>query len=85
MFPALLALLALPRAGYPDATAMNPESPYYDPKHNTENPRWYRVDVAFEHQFKRTISLTELREQTALLAMPLVRKGNRLSCGHARQ
>lgn len=77
--PGIVGIARIARAGYPDATAMNPESPYYDPKHSTENPRWYRVDVAFEHQFKRTISLAELREQTALLAMPLVRKGNRLS------
>ena len=37
------------------------------------------VDVAFERAFPRLIGLPELREMKALVGMPLVQKGSRLS------
>lgn len=77
--PSIVGVAQVVRAGYPDDSAMNPESPYYDPKHTNDKPRWYRVDVAFTCQFKHPISLAQLRAQTALQNMPLVQKGNRLS------
>jgi len=77
--PGITGIAEIHRTGYPDDTAQNPEGHYYDPKSTVENPRWYRVDVKFVRKLKRTISLYELREQTVLSEMPLVRKGNRLS------
>jgi predicted RNA-binding protein with PUA-like domain len=77
--PGIVGVMTIARAGYADETAFNPETKYYDPKSDPDNPRWYRVDVRFKHKFKRTISLNELRQQKALQSMPLLRKGNRLS------
>ncbi len=37
------------------------------------------VDVRFKRKLDRTITLSELKAQTVLEEMPLVRKGNRLS------
>lgn len=37
------------------------------------------VDIKYIKKLKRTISLKELKEISALAEMPLVRKGNRLS------
>ena len=77
--PSIVGIAQVVRAGYPDDSAMNPESPYYDPKHTNDKPRWYRVDVEFTRKLKRPISLAQLRTQTALQNMPLVQKGSRLS------
>lgn len=77
--PGIVGIAEVATTGYPDDTAFNPEAKYFDPKSNPENPRWYRVDVKFVRKLKRTISLAELKENTALTEMPLVRKGNRLS------
>ena len=52
---------------------------HYDPKSDPENPRWYLVDVRFERRLRRLIPLAELKAQTALEGMALVRRGNRLS------
>ena len=77
--PSIVGIAQVVRAGYPDDSAMTPESPYYDPKHTNDKPRWYRVDVEFTRKLKRPISLAQLRTQTALQNMPLVQKGSRLS------
>ncbi|MEB4593607.1 EVE domain-containing protein [Candidatus Thiothrix sp. Deng01] len=77
--PGIVGIAEIARAGYPDDSAFNPEAKYFDPKSDPQNPRWYRVDVKFMRKLKRTISLSELREQPSLTDMPLVRKGNRLS------
>ncbi|MGB5599868.1 EVE domain-containing protein [Thiothrix litoralis] len=77
--PGIVGVAEIATQGYPDDTAVNPEAKYFDPKSDPNKPRWYRVDVKFGRKLKRTISLRELREQTALENMPLVRKGCRLS------
>ena len=77
--PGIVGIAKIVRAGYPDHTAQNPDSKYYDPKSDTDNPRWYMVDVKFERKLKRTISLNELKADAELGDMALVRRGNRLS------
>jgi len=67
------------REGYPDPTAFDPNDKHYDPKSDPENPRWHHVDVGLVRKMKRLISLSELKQQTELADMPLVRRGNRLS------
>ncbi len=77
--PGIVGIMKVVKEGYPDFTSWNPESKYFDPKSTQENPRWFMVDVKFVRKFKRTISLTELKNLPELEEMPLVRKGNRLS------
>ncbi len=77
--PGIVGLCEVVRAAYPDPSAANPESPYYDPKSDPENPRWVVVDVQLKRRLKRTLSLTELKAATTLANMALVRRGNRLS------
>lgn len=43
--PAIVGIVEVIREGYPDATAFDPVSPYYDPASTPANPRWHRVDV----------------------------------------
>ena len=60
---------------YPDPTQFNPESDYYDPKSPTENPRWVSVDIQLTKKFSRLISLKEIKAQSALENMALVKQG----------
>ena len=77
--PAIVGIAEIAREGYPDFTAWDPESKYYDPKSTPDNPRWYMVDLRFKRKLKRPITLQELKNHPALADMPLLRKGNRLS------
>ncbi len=77
--PGIVGIVEVVKAGYPDFTAMDPESDYYDPKSMPDNPRWFMVDVKFKQKFSTIISLNELRHVPALQDMLLLRKGNRLS------
>lgn len=77
--PGIVGIMEIVRAGYPDPTQFDPNSDYYDPKSDPDNPRWYLVDVKFQRQFKRMITLDELKAQPELDELAVVRKGNRLS------
>jgi len=77
--PGIVGIAKVVRAGYPDHTALNPDSKYYDPKSDPDQPRWFMVDVKFERKLKRTISLNELKADAELADMALVRRVNRLS------
>ena len=77
--PSLVGTAKVVREAYPDHTAWDPESPYYDPKSSPENPRWIMVDIQFVQEFPYPLSLKEIRSLTGLEKMLLVRKGVRLS------
>jgi predicted RNA-binding protein with PUA-like domain len=67
------------RQAYPDPTQFDRKSPYHDPDSAPQTPRWVMVDVRFRRKLKRPITLDELRRHRELAAMPLLRRGNRLS------
>jgi len=67
------------REGYPDHTAFDVGSNYFDPKSDPENPRWFMVDIKYIRHTRRVIPLSGLKTYAELENMPLVRRGNRLS------
>lgn len=77
--PGAVGIMEIVRAGYPDHTAFDPESKYFDSKSDPARPRWYMVDVRLQRRLSRTIPLTELKANPALAEMRLVQRGNRLS------
>ncbi|PIE70962.1 MAG: EVE domain-containing protein [Deltaproteobacteria bacterium] len=77
--PGIVGIMEVVKEGYPDHTALDPTSAYFDPKSHPDAPRWYQVDVRYIRHTRRVISLAELKACPALDTMPLVRKGNRLS------
>ncbi len=76
---AIVGVASVVREGYPDHTAWDPKDAHFDPKSSPENPRWFMVDIQLQEVFARPLALAELREQPALNAMELLRKGSRLS------
>ena len=77
--PAIVGTLKVVREAYPDHTSWDPSSKYFDEKSSAENPRWLMVDVQFESEFSRPVTLKELRSVPELKEMFLLRKGMRLS------
>lgn len=77
--PGVVGLARVCKEAYPDFTAWDPESKYYDPKSTSEKPRWFMVDVEFVKKFPDVISLSQIRQTVALQEMRLLQKGNRLS------
>jgi predicted RNA-binding protein with PUA-like domain len=67
------------RGGYPDDTARDPSSEYYDPRATEEDPIWYMVDVRLDRKFKNVVPLSLIRKTPGLENMALCQKGNRLS------
>ena len=76
--PGVAGLATVVRGGYPDPTALDPESDYYDPKASEADPRWYRVDVAFAEAFPALVPLDTLRTTPGLEQMPVINR-SRLS------
>ena len=77
--PGIAGIARIASAHYPDPTALEPESHYFDAKASAAKNPWSAVDVAFVEAFKRVIPLAQLKAQSALLELPLVQKGSRLS------
>jgi predicted RNA-binding protein with PUA-like domain len=64
---------------YPDATAWDKRSKYFDPKSPKQKPRWFLVDVKYIEKFKRFISLEEIKNDPGLTGVMVAKKGSRLS------
>ena len=77
--PAVVGTARVVRNGYPDHTALDPQSEHFDPKSTPDNPIWYMVDIRFETRFNAPLPLAELRRFPALAGMQLLKKGMRLS------
>jgi len=78
--PGVVGICEIVSAPYPDHTAFDPNSKYFDAKSDPANPRWVMVDLKFRRKTKRLISLEEIKQHAdALGDFPLVRRGNRLS------
>jgi len=77
--PGVVGVAEVVADAYPDPTQFDRKSDYFDAASSPENPRWMMVDVAFRRKLKRTITLTELKQQPKLDGFALLQRGNRLS------
>ena len=77
--PGIVGTAVIAREAYPDITAFDKKSKYYDAKSKREEPRWFMVDVKLGKKFANLIPLDQLRDIAALDDMVLLQKGSRLS------
>lgn len=78
--PGIVGIMEVVREAYPDHTAFDASSKYFDAKSDPDNPRWVMVDVCYKRKLKRLISLKELKANAHRLGdFRLLKKGNRLS------
>lgn len=68
------------REAYPDHTALDSESKYFDPKSAEKGEsRWVMVDVMATHRLKKPVLLQDMKEMPELEGMALLKRGQRLS------
>ncbi|KAG0372862.1 hypothetical protein BGX24_012471 [Mortierella sp. AD032] len=75
--PGIVAMATIAREAYPDHTAFDPKSDYYDQKSSKDDPRWFMVDVKYVRKLKRIITLKELQQykNMKLSGMKLLNRG----------
>jgi predicted RNA-binding protein with PUA-like domain len=76
--PGVAGVAVVTRAGYPDPSARDPRSRYFDPKADAVDPRWYMVDIEFRERFPAVVPLAELKSTPGLEEM-VVTTRSRLS------
>jgi len=78
--PGIAGIVKVVREAYPDFTARQRGGEYHDPKATDANPIWQMVDVAYESDIPRYVTLAELRLDPELApTMVLLKRGSRLS------
>jgi predicted RNA-binding protein with PUA-like domain len=77
--PGIVGVMTISSKPRADHTAFDKKDKHYDAKSLPDAPRWFLVDVKYKRKFKRTITLSELREHKQLKEFKLLQKGNRLS------
>ena len=77
--PGIVGIAEIVSDAYPDPTAFNKKSKYYDPKSDPEQPRWFLVDVAYVADFQNMLTLEQMKAMPELSEMKVLQRGNRLS------
>lgn len=77
--PALVGIAEVVKTAYPDPTQFDKRNKHYDPGSKPSEPRWDMVDIKYVRKFDRPLTLDELRKESELKDMVLLKKGSRLS------
>jgi predicted RNA-binding protein with PUA-like domain len=77
--PGVAGLAEVASEPFPDPTAFDKKSKYYDPKSGTHGTTWMCVNVKHVETFPRLVTLEEIRRIPGLGAMVLLKPGSRLS------
>lgn len=78
--PGIAGIAQVVREAYPDHTALDPQSKYFDElSAKKAESRWCMVDVQATHRFENYLTLDQLRKTPGLENMLLLKKGQRLS------
>jgi len=76
---AVVGIAEVVKQAYPDDTALDSKSNYYDPKSTKQKPIWEMVDIKYTLTFKEPVTLTEIKRLPALSGILLAQPGSRLS------
>jgi len=77
--PAVVGIAKIVKAAYPDFTAWDKKSAYYDKRSTEDKPVWFMVDIEFTGKFHRPVTLESIKADPELSEMMVARKGMRLS------
>jgi predicted RNA-binding protein with PUA-like domain len=79
--PGIAGIVQVASKAYPDTTAFDAGSKYFDADSDPAAPRWFMVDVKLVRKFERPVTLATLRRHAdgKLKDMWILRRGNRLS------
>jgi predicted RNA-binding protein with PUA-like domain len=76
---AIVGTAEVVREAYPDPTAFDRSSEYFDPKSRRDAPTWVMVDLRAVARLRTPLTLAALRDVPELAGMELLRRGSRLS------
>ena len=76
---AVMGYCKIVREAYPDHTQFDPDNKHFDPGAIQKDPRWYMVDIKFVEEFKKPVTLQQIKVNPKLINMKLVQRGSRLS------
>jgi predicted RNA-binding protein with PUA-like domain len=76
---AIVGVMEVVKAGYPDHTAFDPKEGHYDPKSRRDDPTWFMVDVKLVEKFSRPVTREMLKACKACAKMMVLAQGSRLS------
>ena len=77
--PEVVGVAEVVTTAYPDSTQFDKKDKHYDPESKPSEPRWDMVDIKYVRKFARALTLDELRKESKLKGMVLLKKGSRLS------
>lgn len=73
--PGVVGIARVCKEAYPDHFAFDKKSKYFDAKSDSDNPRWFMVDVEFVSKSEEPLGLPAIKDDAALAEMDLVRYG----------
>ena len=76
---AVVGIARVCKKGYPDPTAFDPKSPYYDSKSDPQDPTWFVVDIECIGPMREPVTRERMKQVPELAAMVLLQRGSRLS------
>lgn len=82
--PGVAGIAEVVKEAYPDHFAFKKGHKYFDAKSDSDDPRWFMVDLGFVEKFADVVPLPEIREIRALEDMVLV-NNSRLSVQPVRK
>ena len=77
--PAAVGICKVVATSHPDPTQFERGGEYFDGRAKPEKPLWFLVDVAYVEPLAHPVTLARMRAEPRLMAMPLLRRGQRLS------
>ena len=77
--PAAVGICKVVATSHPDPTQFDRDGELFDGRAKPEKPIWFLVDVAYVEPLANPVTLKQMRAEPRLAAMPLLRRGQRLS------
>ncbi|HTA37867.1 MAG TPA: EVE domain-containing protein [Candidatus Acidoferrales bacterium] len=77
--PAAVGICKVVATSHPDPTQFERGGEYFDGRAKPDKPLWFLVDVAYVEPLAHPVTLARMRGEPRLMAMPLLRRGQRLS------
>lgn len=82
--PGVAGTAVVCKESYPDFSAFDQNSKYFDAKSKKDEPRWFMVDIKLDKVFADVVTLPEIKEVASLKEMVLL-NNSRLSVQPVRK
>ena len=70
---AVVGLCTVTREGYPDPSAFDKSSEYFDPESDRATPMWFSVDIRADRKLAKPVTLADIKANKKLSDMALLR------------